>query len=227
MSTCRYSENLFPAMECLITLYSVMGRPVGFTVIQKCMDVWYGKAHPEQVRRGLDSAHCLGYLKIVEGKYGNKYIPTAEGVVHTAIYTALRTMIGNVPPRTLLHLIECVRTSLVLALLPQLIQGTPDHTLFKASLELYESVGSELGLQLGLLNMRGIMFMYYVALKMLAGIEVRHLKPIYYVLAKVFISVETKMRIMNQWPPLLRPGLMRLFIDTCRNSVTRVSAIMR
>jgi hypothetical protein len=77
-------------MECLIDLYSGTGRPVGFTAIQKCMGERYGRGYPEQVRRGLNSAHCLGYLRVVEGKYGNKYVPTLEGAVDTSIYWSLK-----------------------------------------------------------------------------------------------------------------------------------------
>lgn len=95
MSACRYTKNLFPVMDCLIDLYAETGKPVGFTAIQRCMGKRYGRVHPEQVRRGLDSAHCLGYLKIVEGKYGSKHVPTLEGVVNTGIYWSLKSASGN------------------------------------------------------------------------------------------------------------------------------------
>ena len=108
MSACKYNENLFPVMECLIDTYSGTGRPVGFTAIQKCMGERYGRRHPEQVRRGLDSAHCLGYLRIVEGKYGNKYVPTLKGVVDTGIYWSLKAAFGELIDERSTNTLSCL-----------------------------------------------------------------------------------------------------------------------
>jgi hypothetical protein len=211
MSTCRYSENLFPVMECLITLYSVMGRPVGFTAIQKCMGERYGRGHPEQVRRGLNSAHCLGYLKVVEGKYGNKYIPTLKGVVDTSIYWSLKAAFGEsidgLPPSMLFCLIRLARN---FALMNRLWLSVITQYLLKDK----DSEIEELSL---------------ITLKALLGEEVEDLEPRHY--REVMLHVELDLANIRSHftqlgvsPPTRFPSPLESILTKACSKVSRSSA---
>ena len=199
MSTCRYSENLFPVMECLIDLYSGTGRPVGFTEIQKCVGERYGRKHPEQVRRGLDSAHCLGYLKVVEGKYGNKYVPTLDGVVHAGIYLALALNLGFVdelPQRTLFCLLRLVRSGVAM-----LSWAEAFNTLLEIQEE-RDALRKEM--------LRRKLVDSLVASKVLLGIEVRGLEPRFY--SRILTYIWKRAWFPIAIPPAFReaPGLQYL-----------------
>jgi hypothetical protein len=110
MSTarCRYNENTFPLMFCLIVLYSEMSKPVGFVKLRECMGRMFNKPNPNQVRRGLNSAYCFGYLRVVEGKYGNKYVPTLKGVVDTGIYWSLKAAFGELIDERSTNTLSCL-----------------------------------------------------------------------------------------------------------------------
>jgi len=169
MSTCRYNKNLFPVMECLIDTYSETGRPVGFTAIQKCVGERHGRRHPEQVRRGLDLAHCLGYLRVVVGKYGSKYVPTLDGVVYTGVYTALALNLGFVdelPQHALFCLLRLVRSGVAMLSWAEA---------FNTLLEIQEGKDAS---RREILRRKLIDSL--VAFKALLGIEVRGLEPRFY-----------------------------------------------
>jgi len=169
MSTCRYNKNLFPVMECLIDTYSETGRPVGFTAIQKCVGERHGRGHPEQVRRGLDLAHCLGYLRVVVGKYGSKYVPTLDGVVYTGVYTALALNLGFVdelPQHALFCLLRLVRSGVAMLSWAEA---------FNTLLEIQEGKDASRREILRRKLVDGL-----VAFKALLGIEVRGLEPRFY-----------------------------------------------
>jgi len=209
MSTCKYNENLFPMMVCLIDLYSIMGRPVGFTAIQKCMGERYGRRHPEQVRRGLNPAHCLGYLRVVEGKYGAKYVPTLKGVVDTGIYwslkAAFRESIDELPQSMLSCLIRLARH---FALMNRLWLSVITQYLLK---------GSEIE-ELSL-----------ITLKALLGEEVEDLEPRHY--REVMLNVELDLANIRSHstqlgvsPPTRFPSPLESILTKACSKVSRSSA---
>jgi len=209
MGTCKYNENLFPMMECLIDLYSGMGRPVGFTAIQKCMGERYGRRHPEQVRRGLNSAHCLGYLRVVVGKYGNKYVPTLKGAVDTGIYwslkAAFRESIDELPQSMLSCLILLARH---FALMSRLWLSVITQYLLK---------GSEIE-ELSL-----------ITLKALLGEEVEDLEPRHY--REVMLNVELDLANIRSHstqlgvsPPTRFPSPLESILTKACSKVSRCSA---
>ena len=206
MSACRYTKNLFLVMDCLIDLYAETGKPVGFTVIQRCVDEVYGRAHPEQVRRGLNSAYCLGYLKIVEGKYGSKHVPTLEGVVNTSIYlslkSAFRKLIDELPTNTLFCLIHLARHfALINRLwLSVIIQSLPKN-----------SEVEELSL---------------VTLKALLGEEVKDLEPRHYreVLHNVELdlaNIRSHLNKLGDRSLTMLPGPLESILTKVCNKVSR------
>jgi hypothetical protein len=223
----RFNTYLFPTVDCVVEVYAKNGRPARYVELLRCLEEEHGIRGKRSLDSGLDAGVEDGYIEAVPVGGRRGYIPTAEGVVHTAIYIALRDVMDDVPSHALPYLIECARSSLVLALIPQLTQGMPDHELFRFLLKQLDNALSKSGSKLGLLDMRTVMLGYYVALKMLAGIEVKHLKPKYYVHIKAIIRAEVKAKILMQWLPPPRPGLVRLFIDACRNTVTRIAVMTR
>jgi hypothetical protein len=223
----RFNTYLFPTVDCVIEVYAKSGRPARYVELLKCLEEEHGIRGKRSLDSGLGAGIENDYIKAVPVGGRSGYEPRTNGVVHTAIYMALRDVIGDVPPHMLPHLIECVRTSLVLALVPQLTQGMPDHELFRFLLKRFDNALGKSGSELKLLDMRNVMLGYYIALKMLAGNEIKHLKPKYYVHVEAIIRAEVKAKIMMQWLPPPRPGLMRLFIDACRNSASRITAMTR
>jgi hypothetical protein len=229
----RFNRYLFPFVDCTITLYAESGEPVPINDITDCVKEKYGIRGVRNVYEGRDAALGNGYVEAASVGGRTRYVPTTEGVVHTAIYLALRDIVGDVPSYTLLYLIECVRISLITALVPRLIPGTLEHyylvRYLMNELELTLTFGEQgklVNLEVGFSEQgRRIMFELFVALKMLAGIEVMGLEPRYYSDVKKAIVRSVNLWLMPR--RLSRPGLVRLFVDACRNTTARISAVMR
>ena len=229
----RFNKYLFPFVDCTITLYAELGEPVPISDIADCMRDNHGITGVRNVYEGRDAALEDGYIRAVPVGGRRGYVPTAEGIVHTAIYLALRDIVGDVPPHALPFLIECVRTSLITILIPRLTPGTLEHYYLMRYLmdeiEFTLTLGGQgevLDFQVGFTEHgRRIMFELFVALKMLAGIKVMGLEPRYYSDVKKAIMRNVRLWLIPR--RLSRPGLVRLFIDACRNTTARISAVMR
>jgi Mor family transcriptional regulator len=229
----RFNRYLFPFVDCTITLYAESGEPVPISDIADCMREKYGIKGVRNIYEGRDAALDNSYVKTKSVGGRTRYVPVGEGVVHTAIYLALGDVINSVPPHALPFLIECVRSTLITILIPRLTPGTLEHYYLMRYLmdeiEFTLALGGQgevLDFQVGLSEHgRRIMFELFVALKMLAGIEVMGLEPRYYSDVKKAIVRSVNLWLMPR--RLSRPGLVRLFIDACRNTTARISAVMR
>jgi len=229
----RFNRYLFPFVDCTITLYAESGEPVPISDIADCMREKYGIKGVRNIYEGKDAALDNGYVKTKSVGGRTRYVPVGEGVVHTAIYLALGDVINSVPPHALPFLIECARASLVTVLVPRLTPGTPEHHYLVRYLinELeftlaFGEQGELVDLEVGFTEQgRRVMFELFVALKMLAGIDVMGLEPRHYNDIKKAIMRNVRLWLMPR--RLSRPGLVRLFIDACRNTTARISAVMR
>jgi hypothetical protein len=229
----RFNRYLFPFVDCTIILYAESGEPVPISDIADCMRDVHGIKGVRNVYEGRDAALDNGYVKTKSVGGRTRYVPVGEGVVHTAIYLALGDVINSVPPHALPFLIECVRSSLITILIPRLTPDTLEHYYLMRYLmdeiEFTLALGGQgevLDFQVGLSEHgRRIMFELFVALKMLAGIKVMGLEPRYYSDVKKAIVRSVNLWLMPR--RLSRPELVRLFIDACRNTTARISAVMR
>ncbi len=229
----RFNRYLFPFVDCTITLYAESGEPVPISDIADCMREKYGIKGVRNVYEGRDAALGNGYVETASVGSRTRYVPVGEGVVHTAIYLALGDVINSVPPHALPFLIECARSSLITILIPRLTPGTLEHYYLMRYLMdeieftlTFGGQGEVLDFQVGLSEHgRRIMFELFVALKMLAGIKVMGLEPRYYSDVKKVIVRSVNLWLMPR--RLSRPELVRLFIDACRNTTARISAVMR
>jgi hypothetical protein len=229
----RFNTYLFPTVDCVITVYAENGRPARYVELLKCLEEVHGIHGKRSLDSGLDAGIKDGYIEAVPMGGRRGYIPTPEGVVHTAIYIALRDVIDDVPSHAFPFLIECVRASLVTVLVPRLTLGTPEHHYLVRylinELEFILTFGEQgelVDLEVGFTEQgRRIMFELFVALKMLAGIKVMGLEPRYYSDVKKAIVRSVNLWLMPR--RLSRPELVRLFIDACRNTVTRIAVMTR
>jgi hypothetical protein len=229
----RFNTYLFPTVDCVIEVYAKNGRPAKYVELLRCLEEEHAIRGKRSLDSGLDAGIKDGYIETVPVGRRTRYVPTAEGVVHTAIYLALRDAIGDVPPHALPFLIECARASLVTVLVPRLTPGTPEHYYLVRYLinELeftltFGEQGELVDLEVGLSEHgRRVMFELFVALKMLAGIDVMGLEPRHYNDIKKAIMRNVRLWLMPR--RLSKPGLVRLLIDACRNTTARISAVMR
>jgi hypothetical protein len=229
----RFNTYLFPTVDCVIEVYAKNGRPARYVELLGCLEEEHGIRGKRSLDSGLDAGVEDGYIRVVPVGGRRGYVSTAEGIVHTAIYLALRDIVGDVPPHALPFLIECVRSSLITILIPRLTPGTLEHChlvrYLMNELEFVLAFGEQgklVNLEVGFSEQgRRIMFELFVALKMLAGIEVMGLEPRYYSDVKKAIVRSVNLWLMPR--RLSRPELVRLFIDACRNTTARISAVMR
>jgi len=240
----RFNKYLVPFVDCTITLYAELGEPVPISDIADCMRDYHGITGVRNVYEGRDAALNNGYVETESVGGRTRYVPVGEGVVHTAIYLALGDVVNSVPPHALPFLIECIRTSLVTILIPKIIQSIPDYIrairdpvyafhLIKVQkfveefLRGIESVrNEELNQDKALELVRNSALVSYVALKMLSGIEVKHLKPKYYDDVKEFIKTNIETTLIPTLPNP-RLALVQLLIIACRNTATRITAMTR
>jgi hypothetical protein len=237
----RFNRYLFPFVDCTITLYAESGEPVSISDIADCMRDYHGIKGVRNVYEGRDAALEDGYVEEVRVGKRVRYVPVGEGVVHTAIYLALRDTAGDVPSHALPYLIECLRTSLVTILIPKIIQSIPDYIRAikdpKYAIHLIKVQGfvkfllgtddvqdEEVDRDKALDFVRNLVLVSYVALKMLAGVEVKHLKSKYYDDVEEFIKTST---ITNLVPTLANPRfvLIQLLLIACRNSIAKIPAM--
>jgi hypothetical protein len=244
----RYSKYMFPFVDCVIRLYSELGKPVPISDVEDCMRDVHGKKSTGGLYEGKDTALDNGYVKTKSVGGWTRYEPTAYGVVHTAIYLALREKFDNaidsLSPDLLAHILECVRTSLVTIIIPKVIQSIPDYIraikdpeyafrLIKVQKFVEEFLlgiggvrGEELNQDKALELVRDSALVSFVALKMLAGVEVRHLRPKYYDDVEEFIKTNITTNLV---PTLANPRfvLIQLLLIACRNTATRITAMTR
>ncbi|MDT7970669.1 MAG: hypothetical protein RQ842_08870, partial [Vulcanisaeta sp.] len=192
MSTVRkykFNTYLFPTVDCVITVYAKNGRPAKYVELLRCIEEVHGIRGKRSLDSGLDAGIKDGYIETVPVGRRTRYVPTAEGVVHTALYLALRDTAGDVPPHAFPYLIECLRTSLVTILIPKIIQSIPDYIraikdpqyaihlikvqgFVKFLLGTDDVQDEEVDRDKALDFVRNLVLVSYVALKMLAGVEV-------------------------------------------------------
>jgi len=242
----RYSRYMFPFVDCVIRLYSELGKPVPISDVEDCMRDIHALRSTGGQYEGRDAALINGYVKTEPVGGRTRYVPKAEGVVNTAIYLALKEKlndtIDSLSPDLLAHLLECLRISLVTIMISKVIQSIPDYiraikdpeyavhlvNVQKFVEEFLLGIG---GVQSEELNqdkaselIRDSALVSYVALKMLAGVEVKGLKPKYYDDVKEFIKTNIETTLIPTLPNP-RLALVQLLIIACRNSATRIMAM--
>ncbi|KUO82563.1 MAG: hypothetical protein AT714_00970 [Vulcanisaeta sp. OSP_8] len=244
----RYSKYMFPFVDCVIRLYSELGKPVPISYVEDCMRDIHALRSTGGQYEGRDAALDNGYVKTEPVGGRTRYVPKAEGVVNTAIYLALKEKlndtIDSLSPDLLAHLLKCMRISLVTIMISKVIQSIPDYiraikdpkyairliNVQKFIEEFILNIGGvrdeELNQDKALELVRNSALVNFVALKMLSGIEIRHLKPKHYSDVKEFIKTSI---LTNLTPisPNSRFAFTQLLLIACRNTATMISAIMR
>jgi hypothetical protein len=243
----RYSRYMFPFVDCVIRLYSELGKPVPISDIEDCIRDIHALRSTGGQYEGRDAALVNGYVKTEPVGGRTRYVPKAEGVVNTAIYLALKEKlndtIDSLSPDLLAHLLECLRISLVTIMIPKIIQSIPDYIraikdpeyavhLVNVQKFVEEFIlgiggvrGGELSRDKASEFIRSSALVSYVALKMLSGIPINHLAPKHYNNIKEFIKTITT----NLIPTLPNPrlALIQLLLTACRNTATRITAMTR
>jgi len=243
----RFNTYLFPTVDCVIEVYAKNGRPAKYVELLRCLEEEHGIRGKRSLDGGLDAGIKNDYIKAVPMGGRSGYEPTTNGVVDTALYLALKEKlndaIDNLSPDLLAHLLECLRISLVTILIPKIIQSIPDYIraikdpqyaihlikvqgFVKFLLGTDDVQDEEVDRDKALDFVRNLVLVSYVALKMLAGVEVKHLKSKYYDDVEEFIKTST---ITNLVPTLANPRfvLIQLLLIACRNSIAKIPAIMR
>jgi hypothetical protein len=242
----RFSIYMFPFVDCMIRLYSELGKPVPISDVEDCMRDIYALRSTSGLYDGRDAALDNGFVISVSVGRRTRYVPTAEGVVNTAIYLALKEKFNNaidsLSPDLLAYLHECLRISLVTIMIPKIIQSIPDYIraikdpqyaihlikvqgFVKFLLGTDDVQDEEVDRDKALDFVRNLVLVSYVALKMLTGVEVKDLKPKYYDDVKEFIKTNIETTLISTLPNL-RLALTRLLLTACRNTAIRISAIM-
>ena len=219
VENCRLSKHTYLAVACLAEEYAKVGRPVRQADVASCMKnmkKYLSKSHPEFARRGLYSAECLGYAKAIPSKPRSRrsgrllYVPTSEGVVDAGIYLGLKDALGDVVNKLPTNALSCYIR------LIRIVVGVNIWS-FTFTLQWLNTT-------------HGVkpppedptIFFSFVESKMLFGIEVRDLKPMYYGVILGAIKAHTA-SIFKQPPPGLKPStefliFLKPFMDKICNT---------
>ena len=199
---CRLSKHTYLAVACLTVEYAKVGRPVRQADVAGCMRVRFGRSHSELARRGLYSAECLGYARAIPSKPKSSrsgrllYVPTLEGVVDAGIYLGLKDALGeDVVNKLPTNALSCYMR------LIRIVVGVNAWSFTFTLQWLNTTHGVKPPPEDPIIN---VTFLRFIESKMLFGIEVRDLKPMYYGVILGAIKAHTA-SIFKQPPPGLKP----------------------
>jgi hypothetical protein len=169
----RYSKYMFPFVDCVIRLYSELGKPVPISDVEDCMRDIHALRSTGGQYEGRDAALDNGFVIGVPVGRRTRYVPTMEGVVSTGLYFGLLNVTNDIPVGNIPCLLKLLRINLglnrlwfaftMLWLKNQAAQA-PSNT---------DNLAKEM-------ERLHIYFMNFVTAKALLGIEIRDLNPMYY-----------------------------------------------